>query len=276
MKSYIEIDKHLHLRSQIIAKANRTFVPSKDDDSHTNLYFDPVGSRLLGRWIDTPSGKVILSFNLINQHFELLNQKLNLIANHNSNGQTISNIEKELESSFSNIGLNSRDFRKDLHFEITEYDFAESVLSELSSSGLEQWKSFRYLANIASLDLLGLSQANSEIRIWPHHFDTGIYFEINPDLGIGFGLAMADSMIEVPYFYMSAYTLNKEAQVVYEDLPKENLWSWHVTEHWKGATLRLDQLNIDSWEHSTVILQSFCKNTLSWYLYHLQYKMTQV
>ena len=48
-------------------------------------------------------------------------------------------------------------------------------------------------------------QTNVEARIWPHHFDTGIYAMPNEDIGLGFGLAMNDGLVGEPYFYLAAY-----------------------------------------------------------------------
>ena len=45
-------------------------------------------------------------------------------------------------------------------------------------------------ANRSSNQLLGYAQADSEVRIWPEHFDTGVYFEYNGTIGIGFGLVL--------------------------------------------------------------------------------------
>lgn len=48
--NYNKTDHQVHLLSQIIAKFNRTYVAEKEDDSHTNLDFDPLGHRLYGRF----------------------------------------------------------------------------------------------------------------------------------------------------------------------------------------------------------------------------------
>ncbi|MFT5886141.1 MAG: hypothetical protein ACI9IP_002605 [Arcticibacterium sp.] len=42
MTGYTQTDQQLHWLSQIIAKANRTYVPAEEDDSHTNLYFNAL------------------------------------------------------------------------------------------------------------------------------------------------------------------------------------------------------------------------------------------
>ncbi len=50
--------------------SNLTFVTAKEDDSHTSLFFDAMGSRIFGRWIDTPEGNRILSCRLPVRRFE--------------------------------------------------------------------------------------------------------------------------------------------------------------------------------------------------------------
>ena len=50
MEGYTYADQKLHFLTQVIAKANRSYVPTKPDDSHTNLYFDTLDNRIVGRW----------------------------------------------------------------------------------------------------------------------------------------------------------------------------------------------------------------------------------
>ena len=66
MKNYTNTDQTLHLLCQIIAKANRTFVPTKKDARNTNLAYNMLKNRIEGRWIKASSGNIILSLNLSN------------------------------------------------------------------------------------------------------------------------------------------------------------------------------------------------------------------
>jgi hypothetical protein len=46
----------------------------------------------------------------------------------------------------------------------------------------------------------------ASIRIWPHHFDTGIYSVIpDSDITIGLGLAIPDSICNDHYLYITGY-----------------------------------------------------------------------
>ena len=71
MQAYNDIDQQIHQLSQTIAKFNRTYVPQKADDSHTNLAFDPIALHLAGRWVESSKGKVIMTLNLEAFQFEI-------------------------------------------------------------------------------------------------------------------------------------------------------------------------------------------------------------
>jgi hypothetical protein len=139
------------------------------------------------------------------------------------------------------LGLDTSGFANELHFEITDYPFKNDSFVNLPEAGLRLWKRFRKLSKEAALHLLGYLQAESEIRIWPHHFDTGVYTEVNAEVGIGFGLAMADGMEASPYFYLSGYALG-DKEFKYNHLPKLESGRWEIGEYWKGAVVPLNAL----------------------------------
>ena len=140
MHNYTNTDQKLHLLSQIIAKANRTYVPKKPDDCHTNLYYDVLGDRITGRWIQTTQNKVFLSLNLSTLHFEWLNDAMQIVATVSSTGKTIEVIEKELCKSIQDLGLNPEGFTEQMHYQIPEYAFAKDTIPAISTEELNQWK----------------------------------------------------------------------------------------------------------------------------------------
>jgi len=101
------------------------------------------------------------------------------------------------------------------------------------------------MANQAMSALNQLSGITSEINIWPHHFDTGVYYSITEANGesiqaIGGGLAIADSMIDEPYFYL--YGWAKEGTIDYSSAPSNTSGQW-LTEGWQGAVLRASDIS---------------------------------
>lgn len=263
MKEYTKVDQQLHLLCQVIGKANRTFVPDKADESHSNLYFDPWGNKILGRWIQSGSGTVLVALDLNTLQFEVLNSSRKQILTVSSIGKTMEEIETEFETLLPKAGLDPTGFRAPMPHEIPAYAFSKKPQDAIDAKALDQWKYFRKLANQSCYQFLGYAQAESEVRIWPEHFDTGVYFEYAGKMGIGFGLAMEDSMAGEPYYYMAGYPLN--GSLVFENLPASPTWKWELGEHWKGAILPLSVLEKASDSQTEKILSEYIMQTFDWY-----------
>lgn len=240
MYPYSETDQQIHFWAQTIARFNRTYVPQKSDDSHTNLAFDPVGKRLMGRWASSPKGDRLMTLNLLTFSFEILDRSLRVIRSFDIEGKIQAELEEEIFAQLAELGFDPEGFAAPMHYEIPDYGFAKQAFSPPERSSLETWAEYRTLANEAALAMLTHLQVEDEIRIWPHHFDTGIYVEPTDQVGIGFGLAMEDGMAGEPYFYASAYGLNGH-KVDYEELMPLCVGNWIREENWKGAVLKLSE-----------------------------------
>jgi hypothetical protein len=107
-------------------------------------------------------------------------------------------------------------------------------------------------------------QLESEICIWPHHFDSGIYIQVKADLGLGFGLAMEDTMLGEAYFYMSGY--GGESPISYQNLTQLSAGKWEIGEHWKGAVLPTNTISDSSHEEAARVVHLFIKETTAWFL----------
>ncbi len=261
MEGYNNIDKRIHQLSQIIAKANRTFVPKKRDDSHTNLYFNPVSRQVYGRWIESSKGKVILTLNLKLFLFEWLDNNFNIIQSHIIEGKTFSQIEQNIANQIVNVGLKKKGFKAPLHFDIPEYDFINEPFKKFDPKQLKGWERYRSLANNLSLELLTIFQKAVDVRIWPHHFDTGIYVEATEKLGVGFGLAMKDSVAGSPYFYFSGYGINGNT-IDYTNVPSLTIGKFIVGKNWNGVIVTLPEIK----EVNSATLQVFLKEVSQWFL----------
>ncbi len=264
MKAYTQTDQQLHFLSQIIAKANRTYVSKKDDDSHTNLCFDTLGKSITGHWIKVGEEKILFTLNLDTQTIEILDKSRNIVFSVDTISKHIKEVEQEIEDVLPKLGLEPKGFAEDLHFEIPHYDFAENPIGKIDKEGLKQWIIYRNLANQTSLKLLEYTQTWEEIRIWPHHFDTGIYVVLKENLGLGFGLAMEDKMAGAPYFYLAGYGLKSE--ISYNNLPQSAHWQWKTDDNWKGVILTLATLSNYAEKQQQDIINNYLLQNLQWYL----------
>jgi hypothetical protein len=264
MTEYIILDQRIHLLCQSIAKVNRTLVPKKEDDSHTNLYFDPIEKRMYGHWFNEGKEKLICTLDLQTLNFEFLNDRHEVCASVLAIGKIIIEIEQEIEKSLFQLGIPTEGIALALDFEIPKYDFADKQIEILDPESLKEWCGYRAIANSVCNDLLGLAQVPGEVRIWPHHFDTGIYFEPNTQIGIGFGLAMEDSIIRCPYYYLSAYP--KNGSINYEDAPTSDNWAWEISDDFKGCVLPLTLLKGLSENERNILISDYLSTNYHWLL----------
>lgn len=264
MQEYSNTDKQIHWLSQVIAKVNKVLVPEKKDDSHTNIYFDPIGKKLIGRWIDTSMGKIILALNIFNHRFEWLDNRLQNQATISILNKGLNELEKQVSKYPSNLGLKVESISKPLHFEIPDYQIQTIQDGDLTKEGLDRWCKIREWANVACLETKGYLQVESEIRIWPHHFDTGIYCQVTDSLGIGFGLAIEDTMVGEPYFYLAGYSSGTSIQ--YKNLPDLTAGKWLIGEHWKGAILPLGEIYDLSSDLASEKIKEYIKQSADWFL----------
>jgi hypothetical protein len=264
MQEYNNTDRQLHWLSQVLTKANRAYVPEQKDDSHTNLYFDALEKRILGRWIDVPKGKIILALNLQSFSFEWLDLKHNTLHEVSALNNSMKHLEQNVSQYPGSLNMRTETFSLPLHFEISDYKIEKLNEDDISEDGLKSWIYFRHLANMACQDMLGYLQLESEIRIWPHHFDTGIYTQVTEYFGLGFGLAMEDTMVGQAYFYLSGY--NAESPISYLNLKQLNAGKWEIGERWNGAVLPINAIPDASSEEALKLIQNFIKETTSWFL----------
>ncbi len=246
MKQYCATDQRIHLLSQIIAKVNRSLVPARPDDSHTNLYYEPISRRLYGRWFQNQERACVLTLDLAGLQYQLINDHYEPELSFEIAGKTVMQLEQEMVEAFEAIGMDTQELFAPLHFEIEKYDFADSAAEAISHAALEEWCFYRTQANHMCSDFLGFTQHIQEIRIWPHHFDTGVFVQANDSMGVGFGLAMNDQVVDQPYYYMSAYP--KDGSMDYSQIPQSDFWRMEVKENWSGCILSLDILE-DKEEH---------------------------
>lgn len=269
MEDYNLMDQKLHWLCQPIAKINRTFVAKEEDDSHTNIGLDIIANRLRGHWFKKNNSSYLVCFNIADQCYEMLDDGFHLIWKLSPAGLRMKEVEEGINLKLESHSINDSNWMKDLHFEIPDYDFRSKAIPDLDAKSLQKWLHFRGIASYAALDLNNHFNLESSIRIWPHHFDTGSYLEINNSLGIGFGLAMKDSIINQAYFYISAYP--QKGEIDYYKLSSTDPWEWVIEEKWKGAVLSLEKLSKISEEKQLEAIQSYIKEATSTLLKNYNY-----
>ncbi|WP_035335775.1 hypothetical protein [Dokdonia sp. PRO95] len=194
------IEKQLHIASQYLAAAGISFLPKKEDDSHTNLGFNPEEAILETHSLSDANDKLILNYKNFSLEWrsDAVSKVIDLDgATHKGLVEWISSNSRE----FIN-----KEYSYKFHYELP-YSIDDDFTFKLSDvEDLSEMMHLRILAQFI-LERIDIHyNLNTSIRIWPHHFDTGIYSLI-PDLHItvGLGLAIPDSLCENHYLYITGY-----------------------------------------------------------------------
>ena len=225
----------VHLVAQYLAAAAISFLEPKADDSHTNLGF--TGGEIETHPLNDAGLKLVFSYAEFALRWKGAPSEFSLALK----GKTHEQIVDWLRSTSEQLGfdkLYSYSFHYDLPYSISpEKNFPELTREELLTlSGKRQ------VANSVSEQFAHHLGVDVDIRIWPHHFDTGGYAVLENGIGVGWGMAIPDSVVDGMYFYISYY---KDGSSY---LPKE------LTElsqgHWKregfvGAVLPLEGATTD-------------------------------
>ena len=101
----------------------------------------------------------------------------------------------------------TKPYQFDLHYELP-FSWNNQYTFELTNKeALYEIVRLRILANISIEHFLNSESLTSDIRVWPHHFDTGAFVVLDDGYGksIGLGMAIPDSVVNDHYFYISGY-----------------------------------------------------------------------
>ncbi|WP_432410875.1 hypothetical protein [Rasiella sp. SM2506] len=197
------MEKQMHLAAQYLAAAGISFLEKKPDDSHTNLGFSTENGCLYTHTLSENGDKLCLDY----ERFSLEWRSNQGTTSFRLDGATHKEVIKWI-SDTSQTFLNKK-YEYKLHYELP-YKIDDTFTYKLLNVGnLIELMHLRILAQFVLKKIDTLYNLNSSIRIWPHHFDTGIYSAIpTTEISIGLGLAIADTVSKDPYLYLSGYKNN--------------------------------------------------------------------
>ncbi len=191
----------VHLAVQYLATAAKSFLEPKADDSYTNLGYITAKNRLETWALDTSGTKLAFSFT----DFSL--QWLgNTFITYPLDGRSHTEIVAWLSGMAKDHKFeNSYAYR--LHYDLPYSATNGFKFQNTDPKSLEQLGRLRALAQEVLKTFLEKEHSDAEIRIWPHHLDTGAFLTLeNSDKAIGLGMAIPDALVADHYFYISGYS----------------------------------------------------------------------
>ncbi|MEP2240101.1 MAG: hypothetical protein ABJI22_17170 [Maribacter sp.] len=192
------MDKMMHLAAQYLAAAGISFLEKKADDSHTNLGWSSDKQRLETHPLSTDGDVLALNYNTFSLEWNSTKNNASFALD----GKTHQQVLEWLTNS-ANAFL-GKTYSYSFHYDLP-YSIDDSFTFKLDKAQLKELADLRTLTQSGLEKTLAVNGLASDIRIWPHHFDSGAYIVISEDLSIGLGLAVPDTMINEHYFYISGY-----------------------------------------------------------------------
>ena len=219
-------------------------VPKKSDDSHANLAWETARAAILGRFFELGNQKMRLVYLPEDKELKFENDQADLISS-----IELEYADHETLLMWWKMQLQELGFQGDL-IEQVQYDLPDTSAyqtTEIQETAeyVEIWQVLRTQANLVFEYLNAHKKIKSSIRIWPHHFDTGVYYSMHQNSAgeetqsIGAGLAIADNVQHEPYYYM--YGWSKEQEIDFSNAPDLGAGKW-LTGDWKGAILPISAI----------------------------------
>jgi len=219
----------MHLAAQYLAAAGISFTKAKEDDSHTNLGFDIETKSMETRVLSSEVDVLALNYRkfLLEWHSFKGKESLDL------DGKTHKEVLHWLQE-ISQKKLN-KEYSYTFHYDLP-YNIEDTYTFQLNDiNKLEHLCDLRILAEYTFETLTEKNNLDTEIRVWPHHYDTGGDAQLGDSgIAIGFGLATPDSVCNEHYFYIAGY--KGENTINPEDFKKLSQGSW-VSNGFTGAIL---------------------------------------
>jgi len=243
MEDYKKAEAQIHVASQMISLTGKNLVEKQTDDSHTTAVWNSEKQLIISRDFELKGSKYAVFVDPIN--FALGITKNGAETNRISlDGLTYMQTLEPWKKWISEAGFEGELDLK-LHYELPDNELYKfGAFAKPEEATLKQWAKNRTIANNALSALTEVVGVPSEINIWPHHFDSGTYYELHKtegatDRSIGAGFNPADDMVDEPYFYI--YGWYKDNKLDYSDKPELVNGKW-IMENWEGAVLPITEV----------------------------------
>lgn len=231
-----KIETEVHKIIQYLAAAGNSFLPKKQDDSHTNLKSLTSCGCLSTRPLNTRGDVLAFSYSSFTLEWWLFEgDKIKLSLDSTTHHDIVKWIKERAKTN----GI-TRPYKTQMHYKLPYNPVDEYYTFYLENKPrLNEIMHYRILAHLALEDtLLGL-KPHTEIRVWPHHFDIASLYTVtkNKKHIMGLGMSIPDSMHDGFYLYVKGY-IGEQAIDVSEmnDLPYGN---WDT--QYNGAIMPLDE-----------------------------------
>jgi hypothetical protein len=235
--------RELHHAAQLVSVAGRSFLPPREDDSHSSFRWIADADVMAGEPIAAgETFRIALRPADLSLHF--LGEGDRITATLPLRGETLARAVDWIRSELARRGADAGRFSLDKPYELP----AHPLLGGGAFMG-DPPGAFRELAfawgNAGGIqeEMAAEAAGSTEVRLWPHHFDVGflILLDSSGSHSIGIGLSPGDDGVPEPYFYVTP----NPAPAADALPPLHAPGRWH-TEGWTGAILTATEVETAS------------------------------
>lgn len=251
-----------HHAAQFIALVGRYLIPQQANDSNTNMEYVSDRDMFVGNAI--PVG-LRVALQITDLRISILGQENAIKKDIYLEGKTKHEAFDKLKQNLSGLGIDVGSFKNKLHYEIPAHAIEQGAVFSINDKRyFTENAIYRHNAKIVLNEIAGIFEQDEPVRIWPHHFDTGAFFAISKNekgeatQTIGIGLAIPDSMVDEPYYYLSFWS-EKPVEGL-DKLKPLGAVKWMMPD-WNGAVLKHSEIHkYDSSEKQFEITKTFFTN----------------
>lgn len=241
MNDLNQADQTLHSLAQLIALTGMQWLPLLADDSQTNMAWNSNLHQLEGRPFVYNGQQIRLVINTKTFTLYFVNDHEHVLSVFSPENRTATDATDWWKNQMQTWGISEI---RGVNYQLHQDPVASQTV--YTPTGLTEWNEWRTIANTALQQLNEWSGRENEVRIWPHHFDTGVYYSQTNANGqekaaIWAGYAIADALCDEPYFYLSGY--NSVQPIDFASAPALSVGEWRNTSDWNGALLPISASN---------------------------------
>lgn len=248
----------LHQAVQLLTAVGISYIPAKDDDSHTAMLWDSQQNEFISQGFG-PKDSFQLCLNPRNLCCRIIYRDETLLSL-KLHGKLLTQVASDIQFFLADQGLSDKAFTLKRHFELPDYPDRSQQAFDSSDQAAFGLLGDAYANAYPCLESIVKSERGvSAIRTWPHHFDMAILLSLPDDKSIGIGMSPGDDSYAVPYYYVNIWPYPSEEQIKDHTL---RYGSWH-TQGWTGMVLPLDEiLNQNEASSQALIVKTFLDEAL--------------
>ncbi len=233
-------DVALHMGAQYLTLTAKAFIQHENDDSHTNMAWNAERQKLEGRWFNTPSNEFRLVLSATDYELIWEDRNRSVVDRMALSASRKEDVMNWWKTTAETIGGKSVE-DVSLHYELPDSEvYQYEAFPTPTSDELGAWMKWRTQGEKWLRKLKGLYTNDIELRIWPHHFDSGMQGKVSSNLNMGVGLAIADQMVDEPYIYLYGSRDGKFLKISSSD-PQIGSWIIPDGDGWSGFALRASE-----------------------------------